>query len=194
MPIYVDADACPVKGEVYKVARRYGLKVFVVANSPIRVPRDDLVELVEVKGGMDKADDWIAERAGVGDVVVTADIPLADRCLARGARVLAPTGREFTDGSIGHSMATIALRGANGSRGDDRRTRIVAGAACAARPLRAAPCLAGRARRPGHPRGHTAAAGIVSATSRGAKTVGGAHHTVPSKFKAMAKVLVIGLF
>jgi uncharacterized protein YaiI (UPF0178 family) len=109
MPIYVDADACPVKDEVYKVARRYGLKVYVVANSPIRVPRDDLVELVEVRGGMDKADDWIAERADLGDVVVTADIPLADRCLARGARVLAPTGREFTDGSIGHSLATRAL-------------------------------------------------------------------------------------
>jgi uncharacterized protein YaiI (UPF0178 family) len=109
MPIYVDADACPVKDEAYKVARRYGLKVYVVANAPIYVPRDDLVELVEVKGGMDKADDWIAERAEVGDVVVTADIPLADRCLARGARVLAPTGREFTDGSIGHSLATRAL-------------------------------------------------------------------------------------
>jgi uncharacterized protein YaiI (UPF0178 family) len=100
MPIYVDADACPVKDEVYKVARRYGLKVYVVANAPIYLPRDDLVELVEVRGGMDKADDWIAERAGVGDVVVTADTPLADRCLAHGSRVLAPTGREFTDGSI----------------------------------------------------------------------------------------------
>jgi uncharacterized protein YaiI (UPF0178 family) len=109
MPIHVDADACPVKDEVYKVARRYGLKVYVVANAPIRVPRDDLVELVEVKGGMDKADDWIAERAEVGDSVFTSDIPLADRCLARGARALAPTGREFADGSIGHSLATRAL-------------------------------------------------------------------------------------
>jgi uncharacterized protein YaiI (UPF0178 family) len=109
MPIYVDADACPVKGEVYKVASCYGLKVYVVANAPIYVPRDDLVELVEVKGGMDQADDWIAERAGVGDVVVTSDIPLADRCLARGARVIGPKGQEFTDGSIGHSLATRAL-------------------------------------------------------------------------------------
>jgi uncharacterized protein YaiI (UPF0178 family) len=97
MPIYVDADACPVKDEVYKVAiykvaRRYGRKVFVVANAPIRVPRDDLIELVEVRGGMDKADDWIAERAEVGDIVVTSDIPLADRCLARGGQGHRPEG------------------------------------------------------------------------------------------------------
>jgi uncharacterized protein YaiI (UPF0178 family) len=85
------------------------LKVNVVANSPIRVPRNDLLELVEVRGGMDKADDWIAERAEVGDVLVTSDIPLADRRLSRGARVIDPTGREFTGGSIGHSLATRAL-------------------------------------------------------------------------------------
>ena len=92
MPIYVDADACPVKDEVYKVARRYETRVFVVANSPIRVPKDELIEFVGVKGGFDVADNWIAERATRGDVVITTDIPLADRCLRQGARVLGPKG------------------------------------------------------------------------------------------------------
>jgi hypothetical protein len=109
MPIYIDADACPVKEEVYRVARRYGIKVFVVSNAPIRVPREDLIELVEVKGGFDVADDWIAERAGAGDIAVTADIPLADRCLRRGARVLGPKGLEFTEDAIGNALATRAL-------------------------------------------------------------------------------------
>ena len=79
--IYVDADACPVKSEVYKVARRYTLRVLVVANAPLRVPNDPLLELV-VQTGFGAADDWIAEQAGEGDIVVTADIPLAARCLA----------------------------------------------------------------------------------------------------------------
>jgi hypothetical protein len=109
MPIYIDADACPVKEEVYKVARRYGIKVFVVSNSPIRVPREELIELVEVKGGFDVADDWIAERAGAGDIAVTSDIPLADRCLRRGARVIGPKGLEFTEDAIGNALATRAL-------------------------------------------------------------------------------------
>jgi uncharacterized protein YaiI (UPF0178 family) len=109
MPIYVDADACPVKEEVYKVARRYAIKVYVVSNSPIRVPADDLVEPVVVRGGFDAADDWIAGRVEAGDVVVTADIPLADRCLLRGARVLGPKGQQFTEDTIGHALATRAL-------------------------------------------------------------------------------------
>jgi uncharacterized protein YaiI (UPF0178 family) len=109
MAVYVDADACPVKEEVYRVVRRHQSHVSVVANAPLRVPTEALVELVVVRGGFDAADDWIAERAGVGDVSVTADIPLADRCLARGARVIGPTGREFTDGSTGRSLATRAL-------------------------------------------------------------------------------------
>jgi uncharacterized protein YaiI (UPF0178 family) len=109
MPVYVDADACPVKEEVYKVARRYAIKVYVVSNSPIRVPTEELVEPVVVRGGFDAADDWIAGRVEAGDVVVTADIPLADRCLRRGARVLGPKGLEFSEGAIGHALATRAL-------------------------------------------------------------------------------------
>ncbi len=106
--IYVDADACPVKDEVYKVARRYQMRVAVVANAPLRVPADLLVELV-VCPGFGAADDWIAERAGAGDVVVTADIPLAARCLAKGARVLDPKGRPFRDNDIGAALATRDL-------------------------------------------------------------------------------------
>ena len=109
MFIYVDADACPVKDEVYRVARRYGIKVFVVANTLIWVPREDLIELVVVKGGFDAADDWIADRVGVGDIVVTTDIPFAERCLRQGARVLSPKGMEFTEDAIGNALATRAL-------------------------------------------------------------------------------------
>jgi uncharacterized protein YaiI (UPF0178 family) len=109
MHIYVDADACPVKAEVYKVARRYAIPVKVVANAPMRVPEDELVELVVVKGGFDAADDWIAARAGAGDIVITTDIPLAERCLQRAARVLGPKGQEFSEGSIGEALATRAL-------------------------------------------------------------------------------------
>jgi uncharacterized protein len=109
MPIYVDADACPVKEEVYRVARRYGIKVYIVANTPIRVPPEDLIELVVVRGGFDAADDWIVERIGAGDIAITADIPLADRCLRRDARVLGPKGLVFTEESIGNAVATRAL-------------------------------------------------------------------------------------
>ena len=104
--VYVDADACPVKEEVYRVAARYALRVAVVANAPLRVPANARVELV-VRPGFGAADDWIAEQAGPGDVVVTADIPLAARCLAKGARALDPKGRPFTDNDIG---AALALR------------------------------------------------------------------------------------
>jgi len=109
MPLYVDADACPVKDELYRVARRYELKVFVVANAPLRVPTDELIELVVVSGGFDVADDWIAERAVKGDIVITSDIPLAGRCLESGARVLGPKGFEFTEDAIGDALATRAL-------------------------------------------------------------------------------------
>ncbi len=102
--IYVDADACPVKSEVYKVAGRYAMHVAVVANAPLRVPADPLVELV-VRTGFGAADDWIVEQAEEGDVVVTADIPLAARCLAKGARVLGPKGHPFTDNDIGSVLA-----------------------------------------------------------------------------------------
>jgi len=109
MSIYVDADACPVKEEIYRVARRYSTKVFVVSNSPPRVPREEIFEFVGVSGGFDVADDWIAERARTGDIVITADISLASRCLQQGARVLGPTGLEFTEDAIGDALATRAL-------------------------------------------------------------------------------------
>jgi uncharacterized protein YaiI (UPF0178 family) len=108
--VYVDADACPVKDEVYRVARRYAVRVVVVANAPLRVPPDALVERV-VCTGFGAADDWIAEQAGPGDIVVTADIPLAARCLARQARVLDPKGRPFTDNDIGSALAMRELMG-----------------------------------------------------------------------------------
>jgi len=109
MSIYVDADACPVKEEVYRVARRYGIKVYVVANAPLRVPADLLIELVVVRGGFDAADNWIVAAIGAGDIAITADIPLADRCLRRGARVLGMKGTEFTEDAIGDVVATRAL-------------------------------------------------------------------------------------
>jgi uncharacterized protein YaiI (UPF0178 family) len=107
--IYVDADACPVKTEIYRVAERHRLPVTVVANQPIAVPREDWITRVHVGGGPDVADDWIAERAGKGDVVVTADVPLADRCVKAGASVISPTGRAFTEASIGMALATRNL-------------------------------------------------------------------------------------
>jgi uncharacterized protein YaiI (UPF0178 family) len=109
MPLYVDADGCPVKEEVYRVGRRYELKVFVVANAVLRTPPEALIEMVVVSGGFDVADDWIAERAARGDVVITSDIPLASRCLETGSRALHPKGFEFTEDSIGDALATRAL-------------------------------------------------------------------------------------
>lgn len=103
--IYVDADACPVKDEVLRVAARHGLEVFMVTNQWLRLPDDPSVHLVQVAEGLDVADDWIAERAGVGDIVVTADIPLADRALKNGAAALGQTGRPFTAESIGMALA-----------------------------------------------------------------------------------------
>lgn len=107
--ILVDADACPVKEEVFRVAQRYGWAVTLVANAPLRVPPGGLVRLVVVGDAFDAADDWIAERAAPGHIVVTADIPLADRCLKAGARVIGPQGRPFTPQSIGGAIAMRAL-------------------------------------------------------------------------------------
>ncbi|HOC42848.1 MAG TPA: YaiI/YqxD family protein [Thermoanaerobaculales bacterium] len=107
--IFVDADACPVKQEVYRVARRYGLGVTLVANSWMRVPEEPWLALELVAEGLDAADDWIVERVRPGDVVITADIPLASRCLKAGARVIGPTGKPFTDGNIGQAVATRDL-------------------------------------------------------------------------------------
>ncbi len=107
--LYIDADACPVKDEAYKVARRYALPVKLVANTFLMAPREDLIERVVVEAGPDAADDWIAERAERRDVVITADIPLASRCLKAGAQVIAPNGRPFTPDSIGAALAGRAV-------------------------------------------------------------------------------------
>jgi hypothetical protein len=107
--IYVDADACPVKTEVYRVAERHGVRVLVVANSFMTVPASPTVERVIVGSGFDAADDWIAERARRGAVVITADVPLASRCVKAGADVIGPTGRPFTESSVGMALATRNL-------------------------------------------------------------------------------------
>lgn len=103
--IFIDADACPVKDEVYRVAERCGLKVVVVSNGWINTLRAPWIEQVVVEAGADVADDWIAERAAPGDIVITSDIPLADRCLKAGAQALKPNGQSFTPDSIGSALA-----------------------------------------------------------------------------------------
>jgi uncharacterized protein YaiI (UPF0178 family) len=107
--ILVDADACPVKDEIYKVAFRHAVPVTIVSNSPIRVPAHDLIDRMVVGDAFDAADDWIAERAGKATVCVTADILLADRCLKAGAVVIGNNGRLFTPASIGSAIATRAI-------------------------------------------------------------------------------------
>lgn len=107
--IYIDADACPVKDETYKVAARYKLKTFVVANQYQNVPMDPLIELKIVSGDFDAADDWIAEQVTNQDIVITSDILLADRCVKKNARVLGPKGIEFTEDNIGSAVATREL-------------------------------------------------------------------------------------
>lgn len=107
--IFIDADACPVKQEVYRVADRFHLHVTLVANSRMRVPNEPWIELQIVANGLDVADDWIAEHAQTDDIVVTADIPLAHRCLKKRAQVIGPTGKRFTEDNIGQSLATRNL-------------------------------------------------------------------------------------
>jgi uncharacterized protein YaiI (UPF0178 family) len=107
--ILVDADACPVKDEVYKVAWRHGVPVAIVSNQRIRIPDHPLIERIVVSDAFDAADDWIAEAAGPETVVITADILLADRALKAGATVLSPTGKPFTAASIGPAIATRAI-------------------------------------------------------------------------------------
>ena len=104
--VYVDADACPVKAEVAKVAERHGLAVTYVANAWFQAPRGPRLRVQVVTGAFDAADDWIVERIAPTDVVITADIPLASRCLRKGARVLGPSGKPFTDDNIGNALAT----------------------------------------------------------------------------------------
>lgn len=107
--IFVDGDACPVKQEVYRVASRYGLEVRLVANSWMRVPNERWIALKVVEGGFDAADDWIVDHVQADDIVITADIPLASRCLKKGARVIGPTGKPFTENNIGQAVATRDL-------------------------------------------------------------------------------------
>ena len=107
--IFIDADACPVKQEVYRVARRYGLKITLVAGSCMRVPDDDKIDMQIVDQNPDAADNWIAEHSDADDIVITADIPLAARCLEKGAYVIGPTGRPFTEDNIGTALATRNL-------------------------------------------------------------------------------------
>lgn len=108
--ILVDADACPVKDEIYKVALRHGVAVALVANSYLRIPEHPLISRKIVSDGFDAADDWIAAEAGPASVVITADIPLADRCLKAGATVIGPNGKPFTGDSIGGALATRAIK------------------------------------------------------------------------------------
>jgi uncharacterized protein YaiI (UPF0178 family) len=108
--IFIDADACPVKDEVYAVAARLGLPVVVVANQRIHVPRDVGIEMIVVGAGADAADDWITEDIRSGDIVITADIPLAARCLEKGAHALGTHGREFTPESIGGALAAREIK------------------------------------------------------------------------------------
>ncbi|MFN3574697.1 YaiI/YqxD family protein [Phenylobacterium sp.] len=116
--IFIDADACPVKDEVYRVAQRYGLKTYVVSNTFMMIPASPLVERVVVDAGPDVADDWIAEHVAPGDVAITNDIPLAERVLKAGGHAVAPNGRPFTENSIGSAVAQRALMEQLRSTGD----------------------------------------------------------------------------
>jgi len=118
--IYVDADACPVKEEVVRVAERFGVRVHMVGNEWMRAGRHPLVESVVVAPKPDAADDWIAGHIGAGDIAVTADIPLAARCLSAGAAVLGPTGKPFTDADIGVALAMRDLKAHRRETGEDR--------------------------------------------------------------------------
>ena len=109
LDIFVDADGCPVKQEVYRVAKRYGLRVILVSNSRMRTPHEDWLKVVVVDGQFNAADDWIVEHVSEDDIVITGDIPLASRCLEKGAQVLAPTGRVFAQDSIGEALASREL-------------------------------------------------------------------------------------
>jgi uncharacterized protein YaiI (UPF0178 family) len=107
--IFIDADGCAVKEEVYRVAERYQLKVTLVANKRLTIPLDPRIEMVVVAGSFDAADDWIVENCDVGDIIITTDILLAERCLKKQARVLGPKGKEWTEDSIGSALATREL-------------------------------------------------------------------------------------
>ena len=118
--IYVDADACPVKDEALRVAVRHDLEIVFVSNAWMRLPEGPNVRRVVVADGADAADDWIAERIGKGDIAVTADIPLASRCLKAGAQAIGPTGKPFTDASIGMALAMRDLKQHLSETGESR--------------------------------------------------------------------------
>ncbi len=146
--LYVDADACPVKEEVYRVARRLSLAVVVVANSWIRTPLGEpLIRFEQVEAGPDAADDWIADRAGPGDVVVTGDMPLADRALKAGAQAVSPTGRPWTADNIGGALAGRMVGEFLRSTGEITTGHKPFGPADRSRFLQALDAAAARARR-----------------------------------------------
>ena len=107
--IYIDADACPVKDETYKVASRYGFKVFVVANQWMQIPLDSLIEMIVVEGGFDSADDWIVQNIKANDILITSDLLLADRCLKKKARVVGSKGKELDEENIGNVLGSREL-------------------------------------------------------------------------------------
>lgn len=109
MRILVDADACPVKDEIFKVADRYDLPVTLVANQGMRSPNHERITVIRVNADLDAADDWIAEESTENDIVITADIPLASRCVKQSARVLSPHGKVFTENNVGSALATRDL-------------------------------------------------------------------------------------
>ena len=153
MIVFVDADACPVKAEVYKVAARFGVKTFIVANSYLNLPRDPLIERVVVEAGLDKADDWMAEHARRGVVVVTTDVPLAARCVRAGAVAIAPNGREFTEPSVGMALATRNLMDHLRSSGEQTRGPAPFSPKDRSAFLSALDLALGRLKRAGHPAG-----------------------------------------
>ena len=125
LTIYVDADACPVKTEVVKVAERHQLRVVLVANSWMQAPRGQRIRMQVVPGSFDAADDWIVEHVAQDDIVVTSDIPLASRCLHAGARILAPSGKEFSNDNIGNALANSRADGRFAGVWRGRRTAPV---------------------------------------------------------------------
>ena len=118
--IYVDEDACPVKDQVLKVAYRHNLEVYIVSNAWLRMDVGPLIKKIVVSEGADEADNWIADNIGVGDIAVTADIPLAHRCLDKAAKVLGPTGKEFTDENIGVALAVREIRSEQREMGEGK--------------------------------------------------------------------------
>ena len=145
--LYIDADACPVKDQVYRVAARYRVPVFVVSNSWMHVPAEGAITRIVVGGGPDAADNWIAERAREGDIVVTADIPLADRALKAGAQAIHPAGRAFTSDGIGGALASRMIGEHLRSMGEITRGPKAFTAADRSRFLQALDAAVVRARR-----------------------------------------------